>query len=105
MKEKTEEEEMEEMFESDDENIRKTMRKAKRMIEDVHFNLELVRNDECDKCHHVKPKIIKVVAMIGFKSKNGLVIDSWWQQYCLDCMSNVAEEKIEIEDKFVEGYT
>ena len=99
-----EDEEKEEMFEQDDENIKKTMRKAKRMIEDVHFNLELIRNDECDKCHHVKPKIIKVVAMIGFKSKNGLVIDSWWQQYCLDCMSKIAEEKIVIEDKIIEGY-
>lgn len=104
MKEKTEEEEMEEAFEQDEEEVDRTYRKAEILIEDVHFNTELVQNEYCDRCHHVKPKLIKFTALLGLKSKNGIVVDSWWHSYCLDCLSNIAQETIKIEEKFVEGY-
>lgn len=99
-----EEEEMEEEFEQDKEEMDKTFRRAERLIEGVHFNVELVRNGECDKCHHVKPKIIKFTALIGLKSKNGILVDGWWHSYCLECLSEVAETTIKVKDKIIEGY-
>ena len=103
--EKSEEEiEMEEMFESDEEEIDKTFKRAERLIEDVHFNTELVNNEECDRCHHVKPKLVKFTALIGLKSKNGVVIDGWWHSYCLECLSSILEENIKIEEVEIAGY-
>ena len=95
--------EEEENFEEDEEEIDKTFRKAKRLIDEVHFNTELTYNEECDSCHHVKPKLVKFTALIGLKSKNGIVVDGWWHSYCLECLSKIADTKIEISEN-VEGY-
>ncbi len=100
----TEEEEMEEYFEQDDKEMDKTFRKAKRLIDGVHFNTELICNEECDSCHHTKSKLIKFTALIGLKSKNGILIDGWWHSYCLECLSKIAETKIEVEEKEIAGY-
>ena len=103
-KEEEEEMEMEEMFESDEEEIDKTFRKAKRFIDGVHFNSELIYNQECDTCHHVKPRLIKFTALIGLKSKNGIIVDGWWHSYCIECLSSILEETIKIEEVEVAGY-
>ena len=71
-----EDEEMEEAFEQDEEEVDRTFRRAARFIDGVHFNTELVQNEECDSCHHIKSKLIKFTALIGLKSKNGVVVDS-----------------------------
>lgn len=98
------EEEMEEEFEQDEEEVDKTFRRAKRLIDGVHFNTELVNNEECDRCHHVKPKLIKFTALIGLKSKNGIVVDGWWHSYCIECLSKLAEETIKVEEVEIAGY-
>lgn len=100
-----EEAEMEEMFEQDDENIKKTMRIAKRLVDGIQVVPHLIKNEMCDRCHKQKDKLIKMDALVGYKSKNGVVIDCWWNQFCLECLSKVAETKIEIEDKEIAGYT
>ena len=92
----SEEEEMSVMFEENEEIIEKTLKKAKRLIDDVHIVPKLIYNEECDECHHQKPKLIKMEVLIGLKAKNGIVVDVWWQQYCLECLSKVAESSIKM---------
>ena len=96
--EMNEEEEMAEMFEGNEEIIEKTLKKAKRLIEGVKIIPELVCNEECDTCHHQKPKLIKMVALIGLKAKNGVVVDAWSYQYCLECLSKLAEAPVKVAD-------
>lgn len=96
--EEEEEEEMEEMFVEDKVIIEKTLKKAKRLIDDVCIVPELVYDEECDKCHHQRPKLIKMSALIGLKAKDGIVLDVWWQQYCLECLSKLTGSPIKIAD-------
>lgn len=97
--EEEEEEEMAEMFEEDEVIIEKTLKKAKRLIEGVKVIPELVRNEECDECHHQKPKLIKMVALIGLKTKNKVVLDVWSYQYCLECLSKLAESPVKVVEE------
>ena len=99
-----EEEEMERIFEQDEEEVYRTFRRAERFIDGVHFTTELVHNEECDSCHHIKPKLIKFNALIGLKSKGGIVVDGWWHSYCIDCLSSILEETIKIEEVEIAGY-
>ena len=94
-----EEEEMSVMFEENKAIIEKTLKKAERLIEGVKVIPELVCNEECDECHHQKPKLIKMVALIGLKAKNGVVVDAWSYQYCLECLSKLAEAPVKVADE------
>lgn len=96
--------EEEEKFEEDEEEMDKTMRKVHRLVDGVHVVPHLIRNEMCDRCHKQKDKLIKMDALVGYKSKNGVVVDCWWNQFCLECLSKVAETTIKIEDKIIEGY-
>lgn len=94
-----EEEEMSVMFEENKEIIEKTLKKAKRLIDGVRIMPELVCNEECDECHHQKPKLIKMVALIGLKAKDKVVLDIWSYQYCLECLSKLAESPVKVADE------
>ena len=91
-------EEMAEIFEEDEVLIQKTLKKAARLIDGVRVMPELVRNEECDECHHQKPKLIKMVALIGLKAKGKIVVDVWSYQYCLECLSKLAEAPVKVAD-------
>lgn len=94
-----EEEEEEGMFVEDEVIIEKTLKKAKRLIDGVTIMPELVCNEECDGCHHQKPKLIKMVALIGLKAKDKVVLDVWSYQYCLECLSKLAESPVKVVDE------
>ena len=97
--------EEEEKFEEDEETIKKTMRKAHRLIDGIHVVPHLIKNEVCDRCHKQKEKLIKMDALIGYKTnKDSIVIDIWWNQFCLECLSNLAETKINTEEKEIAGY-
>ena len=96
---------MKEKFEQDEETIKKTMRKAHRLIDGIHVVPRLIENEVCDRCHKQKDKLIKMDALIGYKTnKDSIVIDCWWNQFCLECLSKVAQETINIEDVEIAGY-
>ena len=98
MKEEEEksEEEIEKIFKA-------TYRKANRLIEKIVVEPELVHNETCDKCHRQQPSLIKMSAYVELKAKDGSVLDQWWNIICLDCLSKIAETKIEINEN-IAGY-
>lgn len=87
-----------------DKIVKATYKKAERLIEKIIVEPELVHNEICDKCHHQKSSLIKMNAYVELKANVGNVIDLWWNSVCLDCLSKVAETKIDIEDKEIAGY-
>lgn len=98
---KEEEEKTEEEIEK---IVKATYRKANKLIEKIVVEPELVHNETCDKCHHQKPNLIKMSAFVELKAKDGTVLDQWWNYICLECLSKIAESKIEIEEKELAGY-
>lgn len=83
--------------------VKATYRKANRLIEKIIVEPELVHNEICDKCHRQQSSLIKMSAYVELKAKEGSVLDQWWNYVCLDCLSKIADTKIEVSEN-IEGY-